>query len=48
MTETDLHSLPVDEVIDKVGVARAIGLKHVASLLFTYRCTIACKHCLFN
>lgn len=38
----------VDEVIAEVGVAKAIGIKHVASLLFTYRCTIACKHCLFN
>ncbi len=48
MSETDLRFLPVDEVIATVGVARAIGIKHVASLLFTYRCTIACKHCLFN
>ena len=46
--EKDLHSLPVDEVIAQVGVARATGIKYVASLLFTYRCTIACKHCLFN
>jgi len=44
----ELKSLPVDEVISKVGVARAIGIKHVASLLFTYKCTISCKHCLFN
>ncbi|MBD3183504.1 4Fe-4S cluster-binding domain-containing protein [Candidatus Poribacteria bacterium] len=48
MEHEDLRSLPVDEVIQKVGVSRAIGIKHVASLLFTYRCTIACKHCLFN
>ena len=48
MGQSGLSSLPVDEVIDQVGVARAIGIKHVASLLFTYRCTIACKHCLFN
>ncbi len=40
--------VPVDEVIEKVGVAEAVRTKHVASLLFTYRCTIACKHCLFN
>jgi hypothetical protein len=46
--ETDLRSLPVDEVVARVGVARAIQMKHVASLLFTYRCTIACQHCLFN
>lgn len=41
-------SLSVDELIAKVGVSQAIGIKKVASLLFTYRCTIACKHCLFN
>jgi len=38
----------VEEVIEKKGVAEAVRTKHVASLLFTYRCTIACKHCLFN
>lgn len=43
-----LRLTAVDTVIDEVGVAEAIGIKHVASLLFTYRCTIACKHCLFN
>jgi hypothetical protein len=48
MRNNDLCSLPVDEVIAQVGVAKAIGIKHVASLLFSYRCTIACKHCLFN
>lgn len=48
---TDINKLrtkSVNKVIDEVGVAKAIGIKHVASLLFTYRCTIACKHCLFN
>ncbi len=39
---------PVGEVIDEVGVAAAIGMKHVASLLYTYTCTLACAHCLFN
>jgi len=48
MSNQELSSLPVDEVIAQVGVSKAIGIKHVASLLFTYRCTIACKHCLFN
>ena len=43
-----MKDVPVDEVVEKHGVAKAIGIKHVASLLFTYRCTIACKHCLFN
>ncbi|MBI2193710.1 MAG: radical SAM protein [Planctomycetes bacterium] len=39
---------PVAQVIAAEGVARAIGLKHVASLLYTYRCDLACKHCLFQ
>jgi hypothetical protein len=39
---------PAAEVIATEGVAKAIGLKHVASVLYTYRCTIACRHCLFN
>ncbi len=42
------RAMCVDEVVEKRGVAEAIRIKHVASLLFTYRCTIACKHCLFN
>lgn len=37
----------VNQTIAEVGIARAIGSHHVASLLFTYRCTIACGHCLF-
>jgi hypothetical protein len=48
MNNSNLRELPVDEVISQIGVAKAIGIKHVASLLFSYRCTIACKHCLFN
>ncbi len=38
----------VEEIIEERGVAEAIRVRHVASLLFTYRCSIACKHCLFN
>ncbi|MGQ9607713.1 MAG: radical SAM protein [bacterium] len=48
MEQVDLKLLPVDDVIKKVGINQAIGIKYVASLLFTYRCTISCKHCLFN
>ncbi|MDP7578414.1 MAG: radical SAM protein [SAR202 cluster bacterium] len=48
MNNTNLHSLSVDEVIAQVGIAQAIEIKYVASLLFSYRCTITCKHCLFN
>jgi hypothetical protein len=42
------RSVPIQEVIDRVGVARAIRIKHVASVLYTYRCTLRCRHCLFN
>ena len=38
---------PANEVVAVEGVTKAIGLKHVASVLYTYRCTLACKHCLF-
>ena len=48
MDQTELRSLPVDEVIARIGVAKSLGIKRFAGLLFTYRCTIACKHCLFN
>jgi len=46
--QVDLKSIPVDDLIAIVGLNKAMGIKYVASLLFTYRCTIACKHCLFN
>jgi len=42
------HIEPVDEFIGRYGVVRAISAKRVASLLLTYRCTLACAHCLFN
>jgi hypothetical protein len=38
----------VDEYIAEHGVVQAIQVKRVASLLMTYRCTLACAHCLFN
>lgn len=49
MSERLLHrETPVLQVIEEQGVARAIGIKHVASVLYTYRCTLACRHCCFN
>ena len=42
------RSVPIAQVIEQVGVARAIQIKHVASVLYTYRCTLRCRHCLFN
>ena len=38
----------VDAVVERDGVAAAITRKSVASLLLTYRCTLACPHCLFS
>jgi hypothetical protein len=43
-----MQSRPVDAVVESEGVARAIQQKRVASLLLTYRCTLACAHCLFS
>ncbi len=48
MTAPARDPRPVAQVVAEEGVARAIGLKHVAGILFTYRCTLACKHCCFN
>ena len=38
----------IDQLIDEVGLAEAGRRCRVASVLFTYRCSIACKHCLFG
>lgn len=38
----------VDRRIAELGVVKATGELGVAALLFTYRCTIACRHCLFG
>ncbi|MBM4046514.1 MAG: hypothetical protein FJ279_15495 [Planctomycetes bacterium] len=43
----ELKALPVAEVIREVGVSRATQIKGPAALLFTYRCSISCAHCLF-
>ncbi len=40
---TDLHSL-----ITTHGLSAAAGQVGVAGVLFTYRCTITCRHCLFG
>lgn len=37
----------VDELIRQVGIVKAGTERKVAAILFTYRCTIACRHCLF-
>jgi hypothetical protein len=43
MTESDVLAL-----IDRVGLVDASRQRGVASALFTYRCSIACRHCLFG
>ena len=37
----------VDDRIRQVGLVRAGTELKVAAILFTYRCTISCRHCLF-
>ncbi len=46
--EEDLSTLSADDLITRVGIAEASRLKKVAGLLLTYRCSIACPHCLFS
>lgn len=38
----------VDRLIDAVGLPQAATQRKVAAILFTYRCTIRCRHCLFG
>ncbi len=38
----------VDTLVDEVGVAKAAVACKVASVLFTYRCSISCRHCCFG
>jgi pyruvate-formate lyase-activating enzyme len=37
----------VDDYIRDGGLRAALPAKHVAGLILTYRCSIACRHCLF-
>jgi hypothetical protein len=47
-TRADYRDHPVAEVIAEHGVRDAIQMKHVGSVLYTYRCTLWCRHCCFN
>lgn len=38
----------IDQRIDAIGLAQAGVQCRVAAVLFTYRCSIACRHCLFG
>lgn len=54
MADTDkaqtegLKALPVQDVIARVGLEKAVSYKCVGALIFTYRCSISCDHCLFG
>lgn len=43
MTQRD-----TDRLIAEVGLAQAGARRRVAAILFTYRCSIRCRHCLFG
>ena len=43
-----MSNMDVETLIETVGVAKASAACKVAGVLFTYRCTIACKHCCFG
>lgn len=38
----------IDHLIDEVGLPQAATQRKVVAILFTYRCTIRCRHCLFG
>jgi len=38
----------IDHLIDDVGLPQAAQARRVAAVLFTYRCSITCAHCLFG
>lgn len=48
LTDEELKAMPVEEVVQKAGVTAATRVKLPAALLFTYRCSISCAHCLFG
>jgi len=38
----------VEDLVRKVGLVKAGTERKLAAILFTYRCTISCRHCLFS
>ncbi len=38
----------IDRLIDREGLPGAAKQRRVAAIIFTYRCTIRCRHCLFG
>lgn len=43
-----MNKAQMDEIIAADGVVAAGGKLGVAAILYTYRCTIACRHCCFG
>lgn len=43
-----LERTAVDARIREVGLVKAANERKVAAILFTYRCTASCRHCLFG
>lgn len=43
-----MRSSELDSFIREIGVREAGQKRGVAGLIFTYRCSIACRHCLFG
>lgn len=43
-----MRSSELDALIDEVGIVAASARRHVAGVLFTYRCSIQCRHCCFG
>lgn len=39
---------PTDRLVDEIGIREASQRRRVAGILFTYRCSIRCRHCLFG
>lgn len=43
-----MRSSEIDDIVGEIGVRAAGKQQGVAALLFTYRCSIACRHCCFG
>lgn len=48
MTRVPEARAGADELVEEIGVSAAGGRLGVAALLYTYQCTIACRHCCFT
>ena len=44
----DMNRTDTDRLVDELGISKAGFQLRVAAVLFTYRCTIRCRHCLFG